>query len=79
MSVSDSLQRSTWLGPIIGATLSVVLGLICFDSIMPITETIRHKSYDLSFHLRPRTIPDEAVLVYLDGASYQEFNPDYGR
>jgi adenylate cyclase len=62
-----------------GATLSVVLGLICFDSIMPITETLRHKSYDLSFHLRPRTIPDEAVLVYLDDASYQEFNPDYGR
>ena len=79
MSVSDSLQRSTWLGPIMGATLSVVLGLICFDSIMPITEALRHKSYDLSFHLRPRTIPDEAVLVYMDDASYQEFNPNYGR
>ena len=79
MSVSDSLERSTWLGPIIGATLSIVLGLICFDSIMPITETLRHKSYDLSFHLRPRTIPDEVVLVYLDDASYQEYNPSYQR
>ncbi len=79
MSVSDSLQRSPWLGPFIGAALSVVLGLICFDSIMPITEALRHKSYDLSFHLRPRTIPDEAVLVYLDDASYQEFNPSYER
>ena len=79
MSISDSLQRSSWLGPIIGATLSVVLGLICFDSRMPLTEMLRRKSYDLSFHLRPRTIPDEAVLIYMDDASYQEFNPNYER
>ena len=75
MSISDSLQRSTWLGPVLGATISIILGLFCFDSIMPVTEALRHKSYDLSFHLRPRIIPEEAVLVYMDDASYQEFNP----
>lgn len=79
MSVSDSFQRSSWLGPIIGATLTVVLGLLCFDWQIPITETLRRKSYDLSFHLRPRTIPKEVVLVYMDDASYQEFNPNYER
>ena len=79
MSISDSLQRSTWLGPVLGATISIILGLFCFDSIMPITEALRRKSYDLSFHHRPRIIPEEAVLVYMDDASYQEFNPGYKR
>jgi adenylate cyclase len=79
MSVSDSFQRSTWLGPIIGATLTVVLGLFCFDSQIPITQTLHRKSYDLSFHLRQRTVPKEVVLVYMDDASYEEFNPSYDR
>lgn len=79
MSVSDSFQRSSWLGPILGATLAVVLGLFCFDSQIPITQTLHRKSYDLSFHLRQRTIPKEVVLVYMDDASYAEYNPSYDR
>ena len=79
MSVSDSFQRSSWLGPIIGATLTIVLGLFCFDSQIPITQTLHRKSYDLSFHLRQRTIPKEVVLIYMDDASYAEFNPSYDR
>ena len=79
MSVSDSFQRSSWLGPIIGASLTIVLGSFCFDSQIPITQTLHRKSYDLSFHLRQRTIPKEVVLVYMDDASYAEYNPSYDR
>ncbi len=75
----DNLYRSKWFGPCLGALLAALSGLLCFGLQIPVANTLKQKSYDFSFHLRPRVIPEELVLIYMDDASYEALNPSYGR
>jgi adenylate cyclase len=60
--------RAKLTGPVIGAILAVVAGLLLLGS------SLGHKlvflSYDLPFYLRPYIFPTEVEMVYVDEASY---------
>jgi adenylate cyclase len=72
------MLRGLWAkGPGIlgGIALSAGLGYLLLQ--YTLGDPLRFKSYDLPFQYRPTIHPQEAVLVYLDDASYEHLHQKY--
>jgi adenylate cyclase len=80
-STGQSTLGRIWWGALIGMVLSISAGLVLFET--PLGRKLLYRSYDLPFQFRPTRVSDDAVMVYLDEASYrvleQPFNAPWDR
>jgi adenylate cyclase len=60
--------KTKWMGPIIGASLAITIGVLLLDS--SLGQKLAFLSYDLPFSVRPYIYPTGVEMVYLDEASY---------
>jgi adenylate cyclase len=72
MSWKQTVGRP-WLGSMIGAILAMFLGVLFY---LPLGDGLVRSSYDLLYVFRGDLAPSEAVIVYLDDASFKELGQD---
>lgn len=67
--------KENWWGVILGAFLSVMVGVLIFES--KVGQKVVARSYDIPFAYRPNIPADEVVLVYLDEPSERVLEQPY--
>ena len=69
--------RQTWLGGGIGVLFAVTVGFGLLDTTLNLGKKLIDLSYDLPFHFRPITKPNEVVMIYMDDDSHRELQQPY--
>ena len=69
--------QSRGFGVVFGAVVTIASGLLVWDFEFSFSKSLKHLSFDQPFLLRPQTIPEDVVVVYLDDSSHSNLDQPY--